>query len=173
MPSGRTHDRITLICLPLVVLTSLILTHSSDLTLIVASAFLFSGMMFGPDLDIYSVQTRRWGWFQSLWLPYRKLLRHRGWCSHGLIVGTAIRLVYLGFWLVLVAVFVVAIAQSIWGFDWNWRAAIGQGFYLLRYDYPHQAIALFLGLEMGAMSHSLSDWVGSALKRRRSSRKRR
>lgn len=172
MPSGRTHDRITLICLPLVVLTSLILTRSSDITLTVASAFLFSGMMFGPDLDIHSVQTKRWGWFQTLWLPYRQLLRHRSWFSHGLIVGTVIRLIYLGFWLSLVAIFTVAIAQSLWGFEWNWRDAILRGFYLLRYEYPTQAIALFVGLELGATSHSLSDWIGSALKRRRSTRKR-
>jgi uncharacterized metal-binding protein len=31
--------------------------------------------------------------------------------------------------------------------------------------YSSEFIALFLGLELGAMSHSLSDWTGSAYKR--------
>jgi uncharacterized metal-binding protein len=32
-------------------------------------------------------------------------------------------------------------------------------------NYDTEYVALFLGLELGAMSHSLSDWSGSAYKR--------
>ncbi len=28
--------------------------------------------MFGPDLDIYSVQFQRWGFLRWIWLPYQK-----------------------------------------------------------------------------------------------------
>jgi len=70
MPSGRTHDRITCGVRP----SSLVLpgyTQSSDPTLIVSGAFLFSGLMFGPDLDLHSVQYKRWGPLRLLWIPYQ------------------------------------------------------------------------------------------------------
>ena len=83
MPSGRTHDRITLWSLPLVMTLSFRATADILLTLIVSSGFLFGGFMFGPDLDIHSVQYRRWGWFRWIWLPYRGSMRHRSILSHG------------------------------------------------------------------------------------------
>ncbi|MEB3338049.1 MAG: metal-binding protein, partial [Leptolyngbyaceae bacterium] len=94
MPSGRTHDRITLWSLPWVGGATLVITQSSRLTLIVAGGFLLGGLMFGPDLDIYSRQYQRWGWLKWIWLPYRKLLKHRSFWSHGFVVGTTLRLLY-------------------------------------------------------------------------------
>ncbi|MGH2414915.1 MAG: DUF2227 family putative metal-binding protein, partial [Microcystaceae cyanobacterium] len=44
MPSGRTHDRITLWSLPWIGGISLLLTHDGEITLIIAGAFLFSGL---------------------------------------------------------------------------------------------------------------------------------
>jgi uncharacterized metal-binding protein len=41
------------------------------------------------------------------WLPYGRKVRHRGWASHGLVVGTVIRLSY-GWWWWLV---------PLWGFS--------------------------------------------------------
>ncbi len=52
MPSGRTHDRITMYALPFVAGFTLWQTRSSNATLLVAGGFLFGGLMFGPDLDI-------------------------------------------------------------------------------------------------------------------------
>ena len=171
MPSGKTHDRITLWTLPWVVGGTLILTRDGESTLVVASAFLFSGLMFGPDLDIYSIQFKRWGIFRYLWLPYQKLFRHRSCFSHGLIIGTAIRLFYLLGILFIVAILLVAIAQLIFGFDWNWQLFTINNFNLIKQKYPHEAISLFCGLELGAMSHSLSDWLGSRYKRRQKKKK--
>ncbi|MEC4987039.1 MAG: metal-binding protein [Oscillatoria sp. PMC 1068.18] len=164
MPSGRTHDRITLWTLPWVVAGSFLLTRSGELTLITAGAFLFSGLMFGPDLDIISIQFKRWGWLRFIWIPYQKSLRHRSVLSHGLIIGTLLRVVYLLVLVMGVGMFVVAIAQLIWGFPWNWQKFALNAVIFVVY-YLNEAIALFLGLEIGAMSHSLSDWTGSAYKR--------
>ena len=61
MPSGQIHDRITLWSLPWIVVVSLLVTRNGSLTLILAGGFLFSGLMFGPDLDIHSIQFKRWG----------------------------------------------------------------------------------------------------------------
>ncbi|MBW4675856.1 MAG: metal-binding protein [Desmonostoc geniculatum HA4340-LM1] len=164
MPSGRTHDRITLYALPFVAGVTLWQTRSSNATLLVAGGFLFGGLMFGPDLDIYSVQFQRWGFLRWIWLPYQKSLRHRSFLSHGLIIGTTLRIIYLGCLLAILAIFVLVIAQKLWNFNFTWQDLGGSvGRSLVNYDTEY--IALFLGLELGAMSHSLSDWSGSAYKR--------
>jgi uncharacterized metal-binding protein len=166
MPSGHTHDRITLWILPWITCASFLITHDGELTLVVAGSFLFSGLMFGPDLDIYSLQFKRWGIFSPLWLPYRKLFRHRSFFSHGLIIGTVLRVIYLLIFCFLIAIFVVAILQLIWGFEWNWQQVTKQGIELGFQKYLAETTAGLVGLELGAMSHSLSDWLNSNSKNR-------
>jgi uncharacterized metal-binding protein len=166
MPSGQTHDRITLWSLPGVVGLAYLLTHQSKLTLIVAGAFLFSGLMYGPDLDIYSVQYKRWGKLRWIWLPYQSYLKHRSQLSHGFIIGTVLRMLYLLVFSFAIAIPGAAIAQLLIGFDWNWQQAVLKAVEIVSQDYPREAIALFIGLELGAMSHSISDLLVSAFKRR-------
>jgi uncharacterized metal-binding protein len=171
MPSGRTHDRLTLIFLPPLVGTGLLLSGSGELTLLLAGSYLFSGFMFGPDLDIHSVQYKRWGMARWLWLPYRSLIRHRGWLSHGPIVGTLFRLFYLGSFLLLVAIVVLGVLAFFGksGIDWRTFPKTALDFYA---RHPRETIAFLVGLECGAMTHSVSDWLGSALKRRQRGKKR-
>lgn len=163
MPSGKTHDRITLWGLPWVVLLSLFGTRNATLALIISGMYLFGGLMFGPDLDIYSIQYKRWGWLRWLWLPYQKSLRHRSKLSHGFLVGTTLRLVYFLTVLLIVGMIGVAIAQLIWGFTWNWQAA-GQETWLWLGENRDRCLAIFVGLELGAMSHALADAIGSRRK---------
>jgi len=164
MPSGKTHDRVTLWSLPWLVGISFGITRSGELTLILAGGYLFSGLMFGPDLDIYSVQYKRWGILRHIWLPYQKTLRHRSKLSHGLIVGTVLRVVYLLTLVALIGALGVAIAQLVVGFAWNWQDfATNVKTGLIRYRI--EAIALFIGLELGAVSHILADIIGSQYKR--------
>jgi uncharacterized metal-binding protein len=164
MPSGRTHDRITLWALPLITVLSFWQTRSGNLTLLVAGGFLLGGLMFGPDLDIYSRQYQRWGWFRFIWLPYQKSLRHRSLLSHGPIIGTTLRVLYLCTLTAILGIFVLAIAQKLWNVSLNWQA-LGESLPRSLLVYSAEFLALFLGLELGAMSHSLSDWTGSAYKR--------
>ena len=132
-----------------------------------AGGFFFSGLMFGPDLDIHSTQYKRWGILRWIWLPYRKLFRHRSLFSHGLIIGTLIRVVYLVVMVFAIAIFLIAIAQLLFGFPWNWQKFILKVIDLLANKYSTEAIVLWLGLELGAMSHSVSDWISSAVKKQR------
>ena len=141
-------------------------TQSGNLTLLVSGGFLFGGLMFGPDLDIYSKQYQRWGWLRWIWLPYQKSLRHRSFLSHGPIVGTTLRLLYLAAWLGIVGILILKIAQVGWGVGWSWRPTVQ----FLRASITHYSaewIALYLGLELGAVSHIVSDWGGSTYKRLR------
>jgi uncharacterized metal-binding protein len=145
------------------------ITKSSDLTLMLAGGFLFSGLMFGPDLDIRSRQFQRWGWLRWIWIPYQKTIRHRSLISHGFILGTLGRSLYLSIWLAALWLLGLAVFQLWSSVSWNWQQELVKGWQFLKLHYP-QAVALFVGLELGAMSHSLSDWIGSAYKRQRHKR---
>lgn len=164
MPSGRTHDRITLWALPLVAGVTFWQTRSGNVTLLVAGGFMFGGLMFGPDLDIYSRQYQRWGFLRWIWLPYQKSLRHRSFLSHGPLIGTTLRVVYLSSLLAVLMLVILAVADKLLNMAVTWQdveRTVGRSFS----SYAREFIALFLGLELGAMSHSLSDWGGSAYKR--------
>ncbi|MGA7936152.1 MAG: DUF2227 family putative metal-binding protein [Kovacikia sp.] len=182
MPSGRTHDSITLWSLPLVAALTFDRTRSSSLTLMVSGGFLFGGLMFGPDLDIYSRQYLRWGPLRWIWLPYRQNMRHRSFLSHGPIVGTGLRVLYLITWLGLfglAAILISAIVCQLVGNRDNGQVLAqnllnGSVAWVGRSLQQNSAewIALAIGLELGAISHSLSDWVGSAYKRLKNLRSR-
>lgn len=164
MPSGRTHDRVTLWSLPVVAALTFGQTRSGLLTLIISGGFLLGGLMFGPDLDIYSRQYQRWGWFRWIWRPYQDSLRHRAFLSHGPLIGTALRMVYFGIWIAVFAILALTIAQFFGDMaslrQWL-MLQIARSFT----QYYREWIALYIGLELGAMSHSLMDWGGSAYKR--------
>ena len=94
MASGRAHDRSTmLLALPFGLLWGPGLGATG---IAVASlAFLLGGLWLSPDLDTRSNASRRWGPLRRLWWPYRRLLRHRSLLSHGPVLGSAGRLLYL------------------------------------------------------------------------------
>ena len=164
MPSGRTHYRITLWSLPAVAALTFGQTQSSNLTLLVSGSFLFGGLMFGPDLDIYSCQYQRWGWFKPIWLPYQKNLRHRSLWSHGPLIGTALRILYLTTWIAVFGMLGLAIAEKIGPPGWTWEDVVVACWRSIG-EHPIECLAVYIGLELGAMSHYLSDWGGSAYKR--------
>jgi uncharacterized metal-binding protein len=181
MPSGRTHDHITSVCAPVVLVGSLALWQRADVTLTATFAFVAAGLMFGPDLDIYSNQVKRWGPLQIIWRPYQRMIPHRSVWSHGFLLGTAVRLLYLLLWLLALALVLGAIATGL-----EWLA--GRSSPVLAREGAAQAIAglrwlwqeerriwiwsLLGGLEVGAASHYGADYLTSAFTRsRRSLRK--
>jgi uncharacterized metal-binding protein len=167
MPSGKNHDRITWLFLPMVLASFLVFTRSLDSTLLASIGFIFSGLMFGPDLDIYSIQYQRWRFFKFIWLPYQKTFKHRSFFSHGFLIGTIIRIFYLSFILLILAFLWVAIAQLIWGFSWHWQKVMVSGYEIVKKQYWQELLALFIGLELGAMSHYMADNIDSWWKSRK------
>lgn len=175
MPSGRTHDSITLWSLPLIAGLTFARTQSSSLTLCVSSSYLFSGLMFGPDLDVYSHQYKRWGLLRWIWLPYRRSMRHRSFWSHGPLVGTIVRIAYLLIWVGLfsaVGILTGAIVAQFTGITndgtslaQQWCSTSLGSIGHLPQQYPTEAIAIAIGLELGAMSHALADWALSTYRR--------
>jgi len=164
MPTGRTHDRITLWSLPIIAGIAFGQTRSGNITLILSGAYLFSGLMFGPDLDLYSRQYQRWGCVRWIWIPYQKTIKHRSILSHGFAIGTILRLSYLAIWLSLLGMFLLGITQFVWNVGWNWQT-LGEMVKRSLTRHTTEWIALCIGLELGAMSHFISDWSHSTYKR--------
>ncbi|MBO9539572.1 metal-binding protein [bacterium] len=94
MPSGRTHDRITYLAALPVAWGAFAYAQSALHAALAAVGVLFGGLMFGPDLDVKSVQYYRWGPLRWIWWPYQRMFRHRSVWTHGVIASLAVRLVY-------------------------------------------------------------------------------
>lgn len=169
MPSGKTHDAITIILAVPAFAATYAVTYNVFSSATVATAFIFGGVMFGPDLDTVSRQYSRWFFLRFLWLPYRWCFKHRSRFSHGLIMGALLRVIYfLG--VTTLAVYVVAFVISsvngtnhydlayfteVWrGIGEFVRANLGSDFLLL----------VFVGLWLGAASHTFTDMAGSFIK---------
>src|SRR5687768_5925045 len=110
MPSGATHDAITFLLAVPVGIAAYAFTGDAPLLIVMAAAFVFGGIMFGPDLDTKSKQYSRWGPLRLMWFPYRTVFKHRSRWSHGLILGTLLRVVYF---LGVVSIFLFAIVYFI------------------------------------------------------------
>ncbi|MEL7332055.1 MAG: metal-binding protein [Cyanobacteria bacterium J06560_2] len=172
MPSGRTHDRITYWCLPFIIAPTAWFTRSPTITVIVTGSFLIGGLMMGPDLDIHSVQYRRWGLLRWIWLPYQIAIKHRSHWSHGPIIGTALRVVYLSVWLALFTIVGVETLNLVWDAQIS-LINLRDPFRALVRRYAVEWISILVGLELGSVSHAVSDTVGSYLVEQKSRRKNR
>ena len=168
MPSGRTHDLISLwLALPSAA-AAYYFTHDWALTAVLGGTVLFGGMMFGPDLDTQSKPYMRWGPLRILWWPYKVALPHRSRWSHGILFGTVIRIIYF------LSVCVLLLALTLYIRDAYVRqsaasfAEVSDAFTRvweiiapIKRDY---LIAAFLGLWIGAASHTVTDVLGSFFK---------
>jgi uncharacterized metal-binding protein len=138
MASGKNHDRSILFASPVVAIV--VGSHSLELGIVAASAHLLGGLYLSPDLDLVSKPFKRWGVLRVLWLPYQKLIPcHRHWLSHGVIVGSVVRLLYLCALLFPLWVIFPGLRQVEWAITWQ------------------KAIALFVGVELSALNHLLLD----------------
>lgn len=102
MASGKQHEKINLyfLCVLLIILLYFFIKTSNirgDYFLVfpLIVGYLFGTYFFGPDLDIKSRPTKRWGVLKFLWIPYRKLFKHRSIFTHGIIIGDILRIIYL------------------------------------------------------------------------------
>ncbi|MEJ7624998.1 MAG: metal-binding protein [Pyrinomonadaceae bacterium] len=169
MPSGRTHDAITFLLAAPSAATAYLITGGLTSAAVVAAAFVFGGLMFGPDLDTVSRQYSRWSIFRFLWIPYRRFFSHRSRFTHGLIFGALIRVVYfLGalsiFALIVAGTDAVFADGEIPGFNDLTRVWRVVGIFVRRNFGEYFFLFVFLGLWLGAASHTFTDMAGSYIK---------
>ncbi len=170
MPSGNTHDRITAWGMPVVAAITLGAFRDPATTLAVTGGFAVGGFFLSPDLDIHSVPYKRWGPFRWIWLPYRNMFRHRSPWTHGVLIGSTVRVLYLMMW-VGVAVGVAGAAAALLaggGGDGAGQEAIAAVTTLLRWLGTQPLLwAIAAGLELGSLSHVTADYLFSKVRRRK------
>lgn len=170
MPSGKTHDAITIILAAPTFVAAWGLTGKLALAFLATAAMLFGGFMFGPDLDIQSRQYTRWGIFRFLWLPYRAVFRHRSRWSHGIIFGTLIRVLYFTAVLALIVLAGVYLRAALTNGPMPSFAEITQAWRAIETGVrqsvgEHAVLAVLAGLWWGAASHTLTDVAWSVLRK--------
>lgn len=138
MPNGRTHDIITFVAAPVVVGISYLITKDVKTTGIILAFYLFASLMFNGDLDTDSRPYNRWWLFKMIWIPYQLMFHHRSIFTHGLIIGTAIRIAYI-----------CLIPALIFYFKGD--------FAVIKTIDTNLLILGFIGLETGAAIHTISD----------------
>ncbi len=169
MPSGRTHDAITFLLAAPAAAVGYAVTNNAWASCVVAVAFLFGGLMFGPDLDTVSKQYSRWSIFRVLWLPYRKFFKHRSRFTHGLALGALIRTVYF--------MGVITISTYIIAFTWMEisndtvpdvgdlrNAWLLVAYSMKKYLGDNFLFLSFAGMWFGGASHSITDLVITYIK---------
>jgi uncharacterized metal-binding protein len=140
MPNGKTHDTITFVLAPVVGGLSYWITKDIKTTTILMSTYLFASLMFNGDLDTNSRPYNRWWLLKMIWIPYQLMFEHRSVFTHGLIIGTIIRILYVGLIPFLIILFKgeLQVVSSI----------------------PLNIIILsFIGLELGSAVHTISDKI--------------
>ena len=169
MPRAATHDVVTTALAAPAAGLVFLATGAVIPAVAAGFAFLFGGLMFGPDLDTPSRQYSRWTVFRFLWLPYRKFFRHRSRFSHGLLFGALLRVVYFLGAVTLTACAVLTVVSLVTGSQGlemsavadTWRA-VGT-FARTQLGWTNIG-AVFFGLWAGAASHTFTDMVGSYIR---------
>ncbi len=170
MPNANTHDTITFALTPFTYLGAEMYWGGDHVMSVIATAaMLFSGLMFGPDLDLQSRPYNRWGPLRFIWKPYQVALPHRSTLSHGPVLGTVIRIVYFLVMFSLVATTLLYARHSyIRGMQTTWSAEFnlvkGDMFSFYQQADKQYLWAGFLGLCLGALSHTAADITWSAVK---------
>ena len=140
MPDCKTHDIITMITAPIIGVSSYLVTNDIKYTIIITLLFIFASFMFNGDLDIPSRPFNRWWLFKMIWIPYQVMFTHRSIFTHGLIIGTIVRILYLGI-----------IPFSYLLFKGNLEVLLTIDIKLI--------ISILVGLELGSAIHTVSDYL--------------
>ncbi|QUH22161.1 metal-binding protein [Alkaliphilus sp. B6464] len=162
MASGKTHDKITYLTIPLVMFIQIFLVKDFQLVFLNTLIYVFAALMFSGDLDIKSVQVNRWGVFKFIWWPYRKFFNHRSSFTHGIIDATIIRIIYLISWIylflsVLHMIYPETVISGNEFIKWIVTSAKEDTFLFLN---------ILGSLLLGGLSHTLTDYIYSTLKRK-------
>ena len=169
MPGARTHDLITVVTAVGANIAYFVSAPQRDalLAAIFTVPYLFAGFACAGDLDLDSKEYRRWGPLRFIWWPYRVVVPHRSWVSHGLIMGGVIRVAYLAlittllFWL------------GLWGYSRlgphidATEVTRGEWASLLHFAqiHPQWVAAALCGFILAGTAHSVADTISTSVKR--------
>jgi uncharacterized metal-binding protein len=141
MPNGRTHDIITFVTTPIVAGICYSITKDIKTISIITTSYLFASFIFNGDLDTNSSPYNRWWLLKMIWIPYQLMFHHRSVFTHGILIGTVVRLLYLG-------IIPLVIYLTIYNGNMN---------NIVHFLFSSIFIHIFVGLELGNIIHTLAD----------------
>jgi uncharacterized metal-binding protein len=140
MPNGKTHDIITFVAAPVVAVATYWLTKDVKTSAIIFICYLFASFMFNGDLDMNSKPYNRWWLLKMIWIPYQLMFHHRSVFTHGLVIGTMIRIAYLATIPLIILYF---------------KHDLG----IVKTINLHLTFLIIIGLEAGAAIHTIADYT--------------
>lgn len=160
MASGRNHDLSILLTSPVLGGVIYHYTDSPALALLAYGSHLLGGLFFSPDLDLVSRPYKRWLFLKFIWKPYQQLIPcHRHWLSHAPLIGSTLRLIYLG--IVLSCLLAIFYPLTLYGLQLMGQTIEVDHEYLdlLKIDYLtwDNLVIIFLGVELSALNHIFLD----------------
>ncbi|CAM4063015.1 peptidase [Bacillus manliponensis] len=161
MPSGKTHTKINLLSLPIVLLILILYGLTTlDFLLTFAIGFLVGTFFLTPDLDIHSSAYKKWGILRIFWYPYQVVMPHRSPLTHTIIIGDLIRLLYM---LIVFSPFLYVL-----------NVTILEG-RLLELAKAHEValITFVMGVIVASTLHIVADYISTRKKRKKRRRRKR
>ncbi len=167
MPNTPTHDFLTVassvVMTPALFSMMRVSEVAQPSAVIVASvvcvAHNVSGLLFSPDLDLDSRIHQRWGILLFIWKPYKWVIPHRHFWSHGLVLPPILRLVYF-FMMMLGLLFVIESMVRYTGLPLpTWHATIAKQCMDWFVAHPIITLSMVVGFITGGAVHSIADWI--------------
>jgi len=161
MPSGKTHMKINIVAFPILII-ALTMWGVMDRVfyLFFGIGFIIGTYFLTPDMDIKSDTYRNWGPFRFIWFFYLKLIPHRSFLSHSIVIGDIVRIAYF-----------VLILSPAW-YLLNERVLNGE---LWNYIVPYQTnIGIsIIGIMAASTLHIVADFISTRSKRMKTKRRKR
>jgi len=167
MASGKVHDWVTWATTPVVwVIARQSFNLSTDVCWTLIIGALAGGLLLSPDLDTRSRPFYRWGIFRFIWRPYQWIAKHRSGLSHGVLMASWFRLLYLSAVLTLLYC-VTYLTLARWGHVAP--HAPGQDVTAFAQQHLNSFFWLGIGVWIGSLLHIVVDFISSGwcLRRKR------
>ncbi len=134
-------------------------------TALIFVAHLVSGVLFSPDLDLDSRIHKRWGVFFYIWLPYKWIIPHRHFWSHGLLLPPILRLGYF-FGMIVLTIYAIERIAAAAGVDLP-IVHTSVAWAIIEWIFQNQmmSVSVAIGFVTGGAVHSIADWLHSGGKK--------
>lgn len=161
MAKAKTHDKLIISTTPIITILFYIIVEYINVTPtyyvpLMSFTYIFGGLLLSPDLDIKSAPFTKWGIIKFIWIPYQRIVKHRSILSHGILIGTALRILYLV--LIIGSIFTMFTPMTIIEF-------LDKVLLLLRNNEIY-SISIFVALELSAIVHIVADKISTFSKKK-------
>lgn len=171
MSKGSTHDKFSFFLIPIIILIAILMLEFTQLNkllfvCLVVGFYIIGFLFFSPDLDLKGNSYYRWRFLRFIWIPYQKVIPHRSILSHGIFIGTMLRIFYLFFIGNIFTSFLYFLFTNKNNLSLFSECffKINSSFFNYISIYKEVSISIFIGLELAAIYHIFMDVSSSFIK---------